>query len=73
VIDCKACGGRMIENEVLRRTLRGGREADTTYLYYKCQKCGAKRTNCIAHGGSRGHGRSVWKDGHVDDSGREIG
>jgi hypothetical protein len=72
MIECKACRiGRLIEDEPMRHTISGGREGNTTYLYCTCSKCGAKRTNYIDHGGFGGHG-SFWKDGHVDDAGREI-
>lgn len=72
MIECKACRyGRLIEVESMRQTIRGGKEGSTTYLYYTCNKCGAKRTNYIDHGGFGGRGGG-WKDGHVDDAGKEI-
>jgi RNase P subunit RPR2 len=72
MIECKACRrGRLIEDESMRHTIQDGRGGNTTYLYYTCNKCGAKRTNYIDHGDFSGHG-SFWKDGHVDDAGQEI-
>lgn len=36
--DCDNCGGKLAENESMRRDIPGNKEGSTTYRYYDCMR-----------------------------------